>query len=215
MNPVPHAPRGDRKHSPELPAAQDAYRCSRKYRSVAHNSVFRTVSVCCSRHARSFSRRSLRWLERIAMASSAARFSAPAFPTAPVCASRNAARHLNDRQQRVHSLQRSTFNRDSKHRQNGLSGHHPRKMRSPSRPGNDHFQPALFRRRSVFRQQPRSAMRRHNFRFVRNTEAFEQFARMAHGVPIGLAPHHHADQRFPFQPCASAVRGPCRRNFSS
>ena len=108
---------------------------------------------------------------------------------------RDAARHLDDRQQRVQPLQRPALHRHSQDRQRGLGGNHAGQVRRAARPGDDHAQSAFFGRAGVLAHPFRRAMRGDDAALVRDLELFEHLRRMTHRVPIRLAAHDDSDQR--------------------
>src|SRR5947209_3247707 len=62
----------------------------------------------------------------------------------------------------------------------------------------------------------RRAVRRDDFRFVRNPKLTQQFARVAHCLPVGAAAHDDPDERLRHRPAlkqlhkSSSFRGPIR-----
>ena len=59
---------------------------------------------------------------------------------------RHAGRHLDDRQQAIHALERLALDRHAEHGQAGHRCRHSRQVRRPAGTGDDHLQPALLRR---------------------------------------------------------------------
>ena len=93
-----------------------------------HGSVsWRTFCSCSARQARSRSRSAASWFERIAIASR--RGVRGAAVADGQRADRHAARHLHDRQQRIHALERAALDRHAEHRQRRVRGHHPGQVR--------------------------------------------------------------------------------------
>ena len=129
----------------------------------------------------------------MATASSAA-FWAPAFPIAKR-AHRHAARHLHDRQQRIHALQRLALDRHAEHGHSVFAATIPGRCAAPPAPAMITCKPARLGARRIFHHPLRRAVRRDDLRFVRYVEERQHLGRMAHGLPVGLTAHDDADQR--------------------
>src|ERR1700687_1792574 len=69
-------------------------------------------------------------------------------------------------------------------------------MRSAASTGDDHLNSALLRGFGVLEQKVGSAMRRHDFRLVRNAKGVEELRGLLHGVPISLGAHYQSNKRF-------------------
>ncbi len=76
----------------------------------------------------------------------------------------------------------------------GLRRDHSREMSRTARAGDDHFEPALDGRGRIFRLGCGSPVRRHDFALVGDVKMLEDFVRVTHGVPVGLAAHDHPNQ---------------------
>ena len=85
-------------------------------------------------------------------------------------ADRNAARHLDNRQQRVHALQRFRFDRHTKHRQRRMGCDHAGKMRRAAGPGDNHPDTVIGRVAREFRQPVGRAVGRDDPDFMRHTK---------------------------------------------
>jgi hypothetical protein len=104
----------------------------------------------------------------IAAASKAALI-APALPIASVPTG-NAGRHLDDRQQAIHALQRLAFDRHAEHRQRGHRRRHAGQMRRAAGAGDDQLEPALRRRMGIIVEPLGRAVGRDDPRFMGDAE---------------------------------------------
>ena len=108
----------------------------------------------------------------------------------------NAGRHLHDRQQRVLALQRRALDRHAEHGQRGHRGGHARQVGGPAGAGDDHLQAAALGGRGVAHHALGRSMGGDDARLVRHAQRRQGLGGVAHGRPVGLAPHDHADSRF-------------------
>ncbi|SBV97941.1 hypothetical protein KL86APRO_10949 [uncultured Alphaproteobacteria bacterium] len=209
MAAVAEARGGERRHPAELAAAENTDRRSRRDRRrgfVAHHETLskllrnhrdridgggrhrgglvRPPSVEAGRQRRVFERENRRREERrVDRARLADRKRAD----------RDSARHLHDREEAVHSLERVAFHRNAEHRQRGHRRGHPRQVRRAARAGDDHLEAAVARGAGVVGHAVGGAVGGNDPRFVGNFEGGQGVGGVAHGLPVRLAAHDDAD----------------------
>jgi len=108
----------------------------------------------------------------------------------------NAGGHLNDRKQRVQTVQGMRLDRNSQDREGGIGGDHSGEMCRSSRAGNDDFETVLFGFLSELLHPDRGPMGGDDSAFVGNSEFLEGIGRVPHRFPVGLASHDDSDERF-------------------
>src|SRR3954447_6023083 len=109
---------------------------------------------------------------------------------------RHAARHLHNGQQRIESLQMAAGHRDTEHGEGGLGRNHSGQMRRAACTRDDAPEPAARRILRIAEHYLWRAMRGDDFAFVRNAELLQVARSMLHDIPIAVAAHYHANQRF-------------------
>ena len=105
---------------------------------------------------------------------------------------RNAARHLNRRQQAVHAFERGAFHRHTENRQWRQRRGHAGQMGGPAGAGDNHLQTTPFGGGTIFAVPLGRAVGRNNPRFISYTEAFQDQPGMSHDRPVRLAAHDYA-----------------------
>ncbi len=121
-------------------------------------------------------------------------------------ADRHAGRHLHDRQERVHPLQRLRLDRHAEHREMGVRRRHAGEVCGPAGAGDDHAQAPIGGGLRVLHHQLRRAMGRHDLGLEADAEVLERVAAVLHRLPVGAGAHDHADLRLVHEPSLSAAR---------
>src|SRR6478752_5770613 len=85
-------------------------------------------------------------------------------------------------------------NRNAEHGDERLRCNHPGQVCRSARGGDDHEQPALFRRRCVLEHPVRRAVRRYHPSLERDCELLEHGTRRREMLIVALAAHDHADE---------------------
>ena len=106
---------------------------------------------------------------------------------------RNAGRHLDDRQQAVHALQRVRLDRHAQYRQRRPCGRHARQMRRSPSTRYDHPQAPVTGGRGIVPQPVRRPVRGDDAALVRHIQRRQHIRRMRQRRPIRLAAHDDAN----------------------
>lgn len=107
----------------------------------------------------------------------------------------NTRRHLDNRQQAVHTIERIALDGHANNRQVRQSGRHAGQMRSATGASDDHLDAILVGVPGEGEGAIRRTMRGHHARGVGDAEFLESFGRLLHGGPVRPAPHDDRDTR--------------------
>jgi hypothetical protein len=107
----------------------------------------------------------------------------------------DAGGHLDDRQQRVHALERLRLDGNAEHGERGFRRGHSREVRRSSAPRDQHLEPARLGRSRVFEQKIGCAMRRYDLHLVRDAEVFQRLGGGLERLPVRARAHDQPHQR--------------------